>query len=188
MPIHDYLFKVIICGDGGVGKTTLLNRYVSGLFNEDSKMTIGVDFRMKQLKVNEKIVTLQIWDFAGEERFRFLLPHYLTGASGGIFMYDITRYSSLKNLYDWIKIIRNGIEKVEDQIPILMVGGKADLKENRSIEYIDAYELAKSFDLSGYLECSSKTGENVEKIFHSITISMLEKVGFLEPIFEIVPI
>ena len=102
MSTHDFLFKICIFGDGGVGKTTLLNRYVLGLFKDDSKMTIGVDFRMKQLKVNEKIVTLQIWDFAGEERFRFLLPHYITGASGGIFMYDITRYSSLKNLNEWI--------------------------------------------------------------------------------------
>lgn len=163
-------------GDGGVGKSTLLSRFVTGFFEDDQKMTIGVDFLVKRLELYEMTIALQIWDFGGEDRFRFLLPRYVKGASGGIFMYDITRYSSLKNLNEWLKLFRNGC--TFDGAPILIVGGKVDLKDQRSVDYNDAYEMAKSFNLSGYVECSSKTGENVENIFQSITSLMLEKIGF----------
>ncbi len=173
MQTHDILFKICILGDGGVGKTTLINKYLNNAFLEGSKMTIGVDFRMKQLNINENIITLQIWDFAGEDRFRFLLPHYISGASGGIFMYDVTRYSSLKNLNGWLEVVRNGTYKGEEQMPILVVGGKADLEEKRAVDYNDAYEMAKSFNLSGYVECFSKTCENVDNIFQSITSRIL---------------
>jgi len=104
----DVMFKLCIFGDGGVGKTTLLGRYLTGIFKANQSITIGVDFHVKKLEVNGKKVLLQIWDFAGEKRFRFLLPSYVLGASGGIFMYDITRYSSLKNFPEWVKIFKNG--------------------------------------------------------------------------------
>ncbi|MCK4688545.1 MAG: GTP-binding protein, partial [Candidatus Lokiarchaeota archaeon] len=83
----DAMFKICIFGDGGVGKTTLVKRYMTGVFKGDSTMTIGVDFHVKKLEINGLNVSLQIWDFAGEDRFRFLLPSYVIGASGGIFMY-----------------------------------------------------------------------------------------------------
>ncbi|MFX1257704.1 MAG: Rab family GTPase [Promethearchaeota archaeon] len=171
--MEDILFKLCIFGDGGVGKTTLINKYLTGLF-KDSKVTIGVDFKIKRLNMYEMKIALQIWDFAGEDRFRFLLPSYIKGASGGIFMYDITRHSSLDNLNEWLAVLKKGLSNTEERIPILLVGGKKDLNDYKSIESEYAYELVKSYNLSGYIECSSKTGENVEKVFQYITYLMLE--------------
>ena len=176
--MKDAVFKVCIFGDGGVGKTTLVNRYLTDLFKDDSSMTIGIDFHIKDLEIMSKLVSLQIWDFAGEERFRFLLPSYVRGASGGIFMYDVTRYSSLKNLGDWLTIF-NGELKGDNRLPVLMVGGKADLYEKRSVPRETAISLAKSKQFSGFVECSAKSGQNVEKIFSTLTRLMLEKAGLL---------
>ena len=112
MVIGDYSFKICIFGDGGGGKTTLVQRYLTGSFFEDLKMTMGVDFFLKKVKVNDYLVKLQIWDFGGEERYRFLAPHYFAGATGGIFMYDISRYSSLNHLHNWLHVLNEQIQKV----------------------------------------------------------------------------
>ena len=93
-------FKVVIFGDAGTGKTTLTHRFLTNLFVHDVGSTIGVDFQLKMIESEGQNVKLQIWDFAGEERFRFLLPSYVKGASGGIFMYDITNYASLSHISD----------------------------------------------------------------------------------------
>jgi small GTP-binding protein len=177
MSESDVMFKVCLFGDGGVGKTTLVNRYLTGVFKTNSTMTIGVDFHLKKLVVDEKKVTLQIWDFAGEDRFRFLLPSYVVGASGGIFMYDITRYSSLKNFEDWINIFKNGYIGNYTQIPVIMVGGKLDLQYKRTVSSKEAYELAKKHNLYGYVECSSKSGQNVEEIFYEIAKLMIHRAN-----------
>ncbi|GAG82391.1 unnamed protein product, partial [marine sediment metagenome] len=134
-------------------------RYVTGIFKSDSLMTIGLDFHLKNINYGGKKISLQIWDFAGESRFRFLLPGYIIGASGGIFMYDITRYSSFKNLDQWLNVISQGLKDDYNIIPILMVGGKADLSPKRTVNKEEAIEMAKSRDFIGYTECSSKSGE-----------------------------
>ena len=174
----DVMFKVCLFGDGGVGKTTLLGRYLTGLFKSNQTITIGVDFHVKKVEVDGKIVLLQIWDFAGEKRFRFLLPSYILGASGGIFMYDITRYSSLKNFPEWIKIFKNGFIGAKDKpLPIIMVGGKLDLSFKRAVPTKEAFDLAKTNKLFGYIECSAKDGRNIEDIFTEIAKLMLKRAG-----------
>ena len=174
----DVMFKICIFGDGGVGKTTLLGRYLTGIFKSSTTMTIGVDFHVKKLEVDGKKILLQIWDFAGENRFRFLLPSYVLGASGGIFMYDITRYSSLKNFPEWIEIFKKGFVGAQDkQLPVLMVGSKLDLGYKRAVSSKEAYDLAKEHNLYGYIECSSKDGRNVEDIFAEIAKLMLNRAG-----------
>ena len=174
----DVMFKLCIFGDGGVGKTTLLGRYLTGLFKANQSITIGVDFHVKKLRVNGKNILLQIWDFAGESRFRFLLPSYVLGASGGIFMYDITRYSSLKNFPEWVKIFKNGFIGDKDKpLPVIMVGGKLDLGFKRAVPSKEAFDLAKSHKLHGYIECSAKDGRNIEEIFEEIAKLMLQRAG-----------
>ncbi|MFX1454670.1 MAG: Rab family GTPase [Promethearchaeota archaeon] len=168
MPLSDAMYKICIFGDGGVGKTTLIGRYLTGVFQSNNEITIGVDFHIKKLNIQGKRITLQIWDFAGEDRFRFLLPSYVLGASGGIFVYDITRYSSLKNFQDWLDIFKQGYKGPLNQIPIIMVGSKLDLEYKRAVSRDDAYELAQKNDLFGYIECSSKNGQNVEEVFTEI--------------------
>ena len=174
----DVMFKLCIFGDGGVGKTTLLGRYLTGLFKANQSITIGVDFHVKKLRVNGKNILLQIWDFAGESRFRFLLPSYVLGASGGIFMYDITRYSSLKNFPEWVKIFKTGFIGDKDKpLPVIMVGGKLDLGFKRAVPSKEAFDLAKSHKLHGYIECSAKDGRNIEDIFEEIAKLMLRRAG-----------
>ena len=170
--MYDATFKIIIFGDAGCGKTTLTQRFLTNLFVSDQTMTIGVDFEVKSLTVDEQKVKLQIWDFGGEERFRFLLPTYVRGARGGLFLYDITNFSSIAHIDDWLSVIRKEI-RAEDIFPIIVVGGKADLVESREVSSAEGIKIAKSRNVNGFIETSSKSGENVEKTFEALTRLML---------------
>ncbi len=174
-------YKMCIFGDGGVGKTTLVNRYISGKYSEDFKMTIGVDFYTKSIEIQGIRVNLQIWDFAGEHQFKNLLPNYVIGASGGIFMYDISRFHSITHLEDWINLLNKAPDRQEKKLPILLVGGKKDLvfEGKRVIEEDYASELGKKFGIFDLVECSSKTGENVDLIFSVMALEMLKSSGLL---------
>jgi len=177
LQMEQALFKLVIFGDGGVGKTTLVQKYLTGIFAPDTRLTVGVDFHLKKLLVDNIEVKLQIWDFAGEDRFRFLLPSYLRGASGGIFMYDITRFTSIKNLDNWLEVLNT--DPNFTNVPLILVGGKADLEHKRSVDQDYAYNIAKEKGFLGFAECSAKTGENVEEIFEAITKVMLQKSGMI---------
>ena len=168
--MFDAVFKIVIFGDAGSGKTTLTQRYMSNKFISDTQMTIGVDLQVKVLKAANKRVKLQIWDFGGEERFRFFLPKYVKGAHGGLFMYDITNIESTLHIYTWISIIRESAES----FPIMLIGGKSDLEEYREVKKEEGEKLMKEYEFEGFLECSSKTGENVERVFEDLTLSMLK--------------
>ena len=170
--MYDATIKIIIVGDPGCGKNTLVQRFLTNLFVSDSKYTIGVNFEVKSLIVDGQRVKLQIWAFEGHERFRFLLPTYFRGARGGIFMYDITNYSSIAHIDDWLKVIKQEI-RAEDVFPIIVVGGKADLAENREVPASEGIMIAKSRGVDAFIECSSKTGENVEEAFEALTRLML---------------
>lgn len=170
--MYDLIFKIVIFGDAGCGKTTLNKRFVKDLFLPDSHMTIGVQFETKTIEVDEKHVNLMIWDFGGEERFRTLFPQYIQGAMGGILMYDITDYSSFSHISDWLSIIN----ETNANFPILLLGSKIDLEQFREISFNEAKRLAESLGLNNYIECSSKTGENVELAFKELTRIIVNKM------------
>ena len=172
--MYDATFKIIIFGDAGCGKETLTQRFLTNLFVSDRTMTIGVDFEVKSLTVDGQKVKLQVWDFGGEERFRFLLPTYVRGARGGIFLYDITNYSSLAHIDDWLSVVRKEI-RAEDIFPILVVGNKAHLVNDRKVPSAEAIRIAKSRGVNGFIVVSAKTGENVEKAFEALTRLMLDE-------------
>ncbi len=165
--------KLILFGDGGVGKSTLVERYVHGTFKEDTKITLGVQFLVKRLKLDRGLsVDLQIWDFGGEDRFRFLLPAYCRGAAGGIFMFDITAPITLYHLGDWLPVVM----RREKQFPIIAVGTKLDLDPLRKVRKEEEVSFARQRNLPEVIEASSKTGENIDFIFDTITHMMFDDI------------
>jgi small GTP-binding protein len=134
-------------------------------------MTLGVEFHLKALELDGETVKLQIWDFAGEERFRFLFPTYIRGANGAVFMYDITNYGSLTHVDDWFEIVE---KEIDYELPIVFVGGKTDLIHLKEVSTKKAMNLAISKGAEGFFECSSKTGENIDKIFNLLTHLILK--------------
>ncbi|KKL49457.1 hypothetical protein LCGC14_2315340, partial [marine sediment metagenome] len=169
-----FILKILTAGEGGVGKTTLLHRYVEGKFSAETKMTIGVEFFLKETEIDENQCTLQLWDFGGQERFRFLLESYVLGAKGALLMFDLTRMMSLENLEQWLNIVRKG----NPNLPVLFVGTKLDLVDEIQVDDDYANTFLKEFNLLGFLKISSKTGENVAEVFNYLTRTILEKQNF----------
>jgi small GTP-binding protein len=162
IPKKEYWIKIVVCGDGGVGKTSLLNRYVSNEFMECMKLTVGADFFTQVFDCKGSIIKLQLWDFGGEERFRFLLPDYCKGACGVLLTFDLTDYTTLQSIDEWMHIIK---ENTTDPLTIL-VGTKAD-----NAAFLDE-EVIKKFchahEIDEFIPTSSKTGENVDFVFHEL--------------------
>lgn len=165
-------FKVVVAGAKDVGKTSLIRRYATGKFETSTLSTIGVDFETKKVKINDKEILLNIWDFAGEEKFRVLFPSYVSGASGALLLYDITNKESLKDLYDWINVI--------DKVPHspktkMLIEAKIDLEEKREISREQAKKIFIKHNFQGeIIGTSAKTGENVEKTFQNLGRELLK--------------
>ncbi len=140
---------------------------------------MGVDISIKKFTIENIKVILQIWDLAGNERFKFLLPIYGRGASGGIFMYDITRASSLNNFDEWLNLFKQQVSKKEKEIPIIMVGNKLDLQNMRTISVEDAIKSSESHKILDYIECSAKNGQNINLIFNTLTLAIMRIAGFI---------
>ena len=168
--------KIVTAGDGGVGKTTLLHRYVENKFLFDTKMTIGVGFFQKYVNVgNLEDISLQLWDFGGEEHFRLFLDSYMLGASGAILMFDLTRPKTLNKLDDWVKII----QKHEKDIPIMFLGGKLDLEEFIGVTDDLTLEIKGKYEFIDYIKVSSKSNHNVDKAFEILTNAALKHRGII---------
>lgn len=174
MANYDLSLKVLLLGDPSTGKEEFANRYISKFFIEDMNLTVGVDFYSKIQEFRGKKVQLQIWNFGSQKRFRFLLHQYCKGANGAIVMYDITKIKSLDNLPDWTQFIREHA----GAIPILLVGNKLDLEKSREVSKEEGILTAKKYNLSGCVEMSSKTGQNIEKTFEILTKLLIENHGF----------
>ena len=167
----DFTFKMLLLGNASVGKTSLAEHYITGLFNSDIRLTVGVEFFIKTVEIYGKRIKLQIWDLGGESRFRFLLPTYCLGTSGAIFLYDVTRADSLNSNQEWTQIVK---EK-NGNIPIILVGNKIDLKE-RIISREHGIEVAKTNGMAGFVETSAKLGVNVEEAFETLTDLMYKRI------------
>ena len=164
------LFKVITAGDGGVGKTTLLYRYIEGQFLVDTRMTIGVEFFLKELRIDGKKILLQVWDFGGQEHFRPLLSNYATGARGALMLFDLTRPSSLLRIDQWVDICRQN----NPGIPIILLGTKLDLIDTSILKDEFVIRYMEKYDFFNYLKISSKTGENVNLAFELLAKELVK--------------
>lgn len=166
---YDYLFKFLIIGESGVGKTCLLLRFSDDSFTNDHLLTIGIDFKIKIIEIGDYSVKLQIWDTAGQERFRTITKTYYKGANGIILTYDVTDELSFKNLKNWLSQIESSVDQSTEKI---LVGNKCDL-ENRKISYEDGEKLALEYGLKFY-ETSAKNNYNVTEVFNTLTTKIIK--------------
>uniref|UniRef100_A0A915B2V7 Uncharacterized protein n=2 Tax=Ascarididae TaxID=6250 RepID=A0A915B2V7_PARUN len=172
-PEYDYLFKLLLIGDSGVGKSCLLLRFADDTYTESYISTIGVDFKIRTIELDGKTIKLQIWDTAGQERFRTITSSYYRGAHGIIVVYDITDQESFNNVKQWLQEIdRYACENVNK----LLVGNKCDLTSKRAVEYNSAKEYADQLGIP-FLETSAKSSTNVEQAFLTMAAEIKNRMG-----------
>jgi len=162
---YDYLFKLLLIGDSGVGKSCLLLRFAEDSYTESYLSTIGVDFKIRTIDVDGKTIKLQIWDTAGQERFRTITAAYYRGAHGIVVVYDVTDSESFENVRMWLKEIER---YAADYVEKLLIGNKSDLVAKKVVEYSIAKELADSLEIP-FLETSAKDSTNVDEMFYTMT-------------------
>jgi len=172
-PEYDYLFKLVIIGDSGIGKSCLLNRFADNLYTDAYISTIGVDFKIRTLEIDGRTCKMQIWDTAGQERFRTITSSYYRGAHGIVLVYDITNRESFTNLEMWLGEVRNYSSA---QVQLILVGTKSDLAEKRRIQFTEALEFAETHGME-YIETSAKTATNVEAAFINLANKLVATHG-----------
>ncbi|KAI7727013.1 hypothetical protein M8C21_032356 [Ambrosia artemisiifolia] len=161
---YDYLFKIVLIGDSGVGKSNILSRFTRNEFCLESKSTIGVEFATRTLQVDGKTIKAQIWDTAGQERYRAITSAYYRGAVGALLVYDITKSQTFDNVQRWLRELR---DHADSNIVIMMAGNKSDLSHLRAVAEQDGQSLAEKEGLS-FLETSALEAYNVEKAFQTV--------------------
>jgi small GTP-binding protein len=168
-----FVFKIGVGGDGGTGKTTLLHRYISNRFVADTAMTIGIQIGLKTVNFGGVEATLCFWDFGGQERFRFLLPTYCSGAKGALLIFDLTNMHSTFGLENsWLPILR----KEDLNLPVVLIGTKTDMVDPNfpCIEPGFGNDFVTSHHLHSYIETSSKTGDKVEDALRLLVKSIFD--------------
>jgi len=168
---YDYLFKLVLIGDSGVGKSCLLLRFADDAFTESYISTIGVDFRFRTVKIDQKTVKLQIWDTAGQERFRTITSAYYRGADGIIMVYDVTSGDSFEHVNDWLKEVNRYASEGTCK---LLVGNKSDRTTDKVVTAEQAKEYADDLGIA-FLETSAKSAQNVEEAFLTMAGELIKQ-------------
>lgn len=166
------LAKIILGGDGGVGKTTLIHRYITNSFIDSTKLTIGAAFHTHQIEYEEHSVLIQIWDLGGQEQFKQmgLFGKYFKGASVSVIMFDLTRLSTLDSIPFWADLAKNA-----SNCKLVLVGGKKDLAQGLSFTKDDFAELFETYNFVEYHETSSATGDGVPEVFQAIAKAIVDQ-------------
>ena len=165
----DYTFKIVMIGDSGVGKSCILLRFADDKFNENFYATIGVDFRFKNVMVDDKSVKLQIWDTAGQERFKTITSAYYRGADGIIIVYDITDRNSFAHIKDWL----DDVNKYTDDNPLkIIVGNKIDLIKDKQINNNDMKTMTAQTGIE-IIECSAKDSIKINELMEIVTKKLI---------------
>ena len=157
----DSTIQLLITGDSSVGKTSILTRYSNGTFKEDYIATVGIDYFSKDEIINNKSVRIKIWDTAGQERFNSLTQGFFKNAQGVIITYDVTNSDSFDNLKNWISSIKTNMQNQKINMPVIIMGNKIDLIDDREIKTEDAEKFAEENQYK-YFETSAKTGEGID--------------------------
>ncbi|WOL06979.1 ras-related protein RABA1f-like [Canna indica] len=161
---YDYLFKVVLIGDSGVGKTNLLSRFARNEFSLESKSTVGVEFATRTVNVDDKLIKAQIWDTAGQERYRAITSAYYRGSAGALVVYDVSRHATFENVERWLHELRN---HTETNIVIMLVGNKADLSHIRAVSVEEGRALAQKHR-AFFVETSALEATNVDHAFTEV--------------------
>ncbi|KAK4521399.1 uncharacterized protein ATC70_012014 [Mucor velutinosus] len=170
---YDYLFKLVLIGDSGVGKSNLLSRFTTNEFNLESKSTIGVEFATKNIEIEKRSIKAQIWDTSGQERYRAITGAYYRGAVGALVVYDITRRNSFQNVSHWLKELR---DHADSNIVIMLVGNKVDLSEtSRAVTTEEGGALAEK-DGFLFMETSALDATNVDNAFEKVFATIFENL------------
>ena len=158
---YEVMFKVVLIGDMKVGKTNIVSRYIKNEFNKDSMSTIGVEFGSKELVIEGHNVKVQIWDTAGQEKYKSITNAYYKGAKGAFVVYDITNKNSFDNADNWLNNLRASADK---KCSIILIGNKSDLEDKREISIEQGEEKAKNSEIA-FMETSALSGDNIDKAF-----------------------
>lgn len=169
----DMVWKVVLVGDAGVGKSQLLSRYTRNEFDIGSKSTIGVEFATRSMDIEGKTIKVQIWDTAGQETFRAVTKIYYRGSVGAILVYDIVKHQSFRNIEKWLADIR---EYGGQNVVVLLVGNKSDLRHLRTVSADEAKAFADKHDLM-FIETSALDSTNVETAFQEIVTEIFKKMS-----------
>ncbi|KAK0423751.1 hypothetical protein QR680_008309 [Steinernema hermaphroditum] len=164
LPLFSPNALVVLVGDSGVGKSNLLLRFTQDRFNPESRHTIGVEFTIRDVQIDGKTVKAQIWDTAGQDRFRAITPFYYRGAMGALLVYDITKHTSYQHIERWLKELRDHCDR---NIVVMLVGNKRDLRHLRTVPTFEARAFAERNQLH-FIETSALDSTNVETAFMSI--------------------
>ncbi|KAL9243723.1 hypothetical protein vseg_017578 [Gypsophila vaccaria] len=161
---YDYLFKLVLIGDSGVGKSNLLSRFTKNEFNLESKSTIGVEFATRSLTLHSKVVKAQIWDTAGQERYRAITSAYYRGAVGALLVYDVTRKVTFENTARWLRELR---DHTDPNIVVMLIGNKSDLRHLVAVSTEEGKVFAEQEGLF-FMETSALEATNVEQAFAEV--------------------
>jgi len=167
-----YVFKILLLGDGGVGKTSLLLRFIDNTFDPDYKSTIGVQFMTRVVRFDNKYVKLIIWDIAGQSKHATYRHLYYKAANGVILVYDITRDRTFQNLSRWLQDAKASIGT---DLKIAVLGNKMDLVESRVVQWEAGKLLTEEINGEIFSETSAKSGVNVDTAFHTLAKTLVEK-------------
>ncbi|MEM3586723.1 MAG: GTP-binding protein [Candidatus Jordarchaeaceae archaeon] len=159
-----FVFKIVVLGDGAVGKTSLIKRWTEGSFRTDYILTIGSNFAVKSLNIEDKPIKLQIWDLAGQPHFSDVRVLFYKGAMGAMYVFDVSHLESYNNIVRWYEELKN----ICGDIPRVLLGNKVDLDQQRKVTPRDGEELAKKLGNIPYFETSAKTGQQVNEAFQKI--------------------
>ena len=170
---YEMMAKVILIGDSSVGKTNIMSKYLKNQFNENSKATVGVEFGSKLFKLNGHNIKAQIWDTAGQEKYKAITGAYYKGSKGAFVVYDITRKETFESVDKWINDLKSS---GDPKLIIIIIGNKCDLEEKREILKEQGEEKAKSFGCA-FLETSALSGDNIEKGFEMMISEIFKKYG-----------
>jgi len=167
------VLKILTLGESGVGKTCILRRFVENKFLKNHLATIGIDFKAKNIRINDKLIKLKIWDTAGQERFRNITKQYFNGADGIILVYDMCDESSFEKINEWVDQIKTNTQ--DSEIGMILLANKSDMP-NRTVSEEDGRNLAKKLNVS-YFETSALNGQGIQEAFMRLAKDILKKMG-----------